>query len=52
MKTLFSAFAALGLSLSLPSAAQAMECCKDGKCECCNKENDAPAPAPEEPHQH
>jgi hypothetical protein len=52
MKKLFATFAAVGLAAAVPHAAHAMECCKDGSCECCKKEDGADEPAPEGEHQH
>ncbi len=52
MKKLFAAFAAAGLAAAFPHAAHAMECCKDGKCECCKKEEGTTEPAPEGHQQH
>ena len=44
MKKLFVMIAGMGLSIALPQAAHAMDCCKDGKCACCTKDDDASAP--------
>jgi hypothetical protein len=52
MKKLFVTLAAVGLSASFPHAAHAMECCKDGNCECCKKDETTAEPAPEGDHQH
>jgi hypothetical protein len=52
MKKLFATFAAAGLAAAFPHAAHAMECCKDGGCECCKKEDGTAEPAPEGPQQH
>jgi len=52
MKKLFSTFAAVGLAAAFPHAAHAMECCKDGTCECCKKDDAATEPAPDGDHQH
>ncbi len=52
MKKVLATLTALGLAVGLPHAAHAMECCKDGACECCKKEEGAEAPAPEHPAQH
>jgi hypothetical protein len=54
MKKLFATFAAVGLAAGLPHAAHAMECCKEGKCECCKKEDGegTAEPAPEGHQQH
>jgi len=52
MRKLFVTFAAVGLTAALPQAAHAMECCKDGTCECCKKDEAAAEPAPEGDHAH
>lgn len=52
MKKLFATVAMFGLAAGIPHAAHAMECCKDGKCECCKKEEGTAEPAPEGAHQH
>ena len=41
MKKTALTLAAFGLAAITPQAAHAMECCKDGKCECCMKEDGA-----------
>jgi hypothetical protein len=52
MKKLLTMVAAFGMAAGLPHVAHAMECCKDGKCECCKKdEASAPTP-PKGDHQH
>ena len=43
--------AAVALTM-VPAAAHAMDCCKDGSCECCKKEEGTPTPAPEGHDQH
>ena len=52
MKKLFATFAAVGLAAAFPHAAHAMECCKDGTCECCKKDDATAEPAPEGAPQH
>ena len=49
---LFVTLAALGFAAAVPQAAHAMECCKDGECECCKKDEGTAEPAPEGQHQH
>ena len=51
MKKLFVTLATVGLAAAIPQAAHAMECCKDGTCECCKKDDGA-EPAPESAPQH
>ena len=48
MKKLLVTLAAFGFATAgLPHAAHAMECCKDGKCACCEKkEGEKPMVAP------
>lgn len=52
MKKVLVTLAALGLSAGLPQAAHAMECCKDGPCKCCIKEESTDEPAPEGHAEH
>ena len=52
MKKLFATLTAAAALAAIPHAAHAMECCKDGTCECCKKEDGAAEPAPEGTHQH
>lgn len=47
MKNLFATLAAATLTAALPHAAHAMECCKDGNCECCKTDDSDAEPAPE-----
>lgn len=47
---LFAGFVAA--MMLVPSAAHAMDCCKDGKCACCSKDKEAPKPVPESDHKH
>jgi hypothetical protein len=52
MKKLLATLAAVGFAAAIPQAAHAMDCCKDGTCECCKKEEGAAEPAPEGAHEH
>ena len=52
MKELLVTIAAVGLGAALPHAVHAMECCEDGKCECCKPDEGAAEPAPEGQQQH
>jgi hypothetical protein len=52
MKKIFLSVAAFGIAAAVPHAAHAMECCEEGKCECCKKEEGTAEPAPEGHQQH
>jgi hypothetical protein len=47
---LFTALAAA--MIMIPGVAHAMDCCKDGKCECCKKDEAAPPTTPQDDHKH
>ena len=52
MKKLFVTLASVGLAAAFPHAAHAMECCTDGSCECCKKDDAVAEPAPEGAQPH
>jgi hypothetical protein len=52
MKKAFVTLAALTMAAGISGTAHAMECCEDGKCECCKKEDDGAAPAPDGADHH
>lgn len=52
MMKIMMALGALALFASIPHVAQAMECCKDGICECCRPDDSAAEPAGEIHDQH
>lgn len=52
MKLKMLAALAAATMMSLPGVAHAMDCCKDGKCACCKKDDAAPPASPQSGHQH